>query len=396
MKKIIAIFFAAFAISLSAQNEGIQFIKDSTLQSALVKAKQEHKLLFIDCYTSWCGPCKYLAKVVFPNPEVGQFFNQHFISWGVDTEKIKDKADVEAFKKFNILAWPTLLFLDGEGNIVHRAMGAVPAKILIELGKQALDSTRNLAGLSKKISHGDRSSETLSNYYFCDHYASGKYIDEHFALVDDSVKLSKSSWNLFVYYMKDIDGEAFHFFVQNRDKYVRKFGKEAVDNKLNDLISYYSSPGKEKQYNMLAQVDTALFSLHRKMVNFGKALSKYRLDNTNKELWGKFISLSEPVASSGSLNSSILNDISWMIYENYKKFNDIHALNLAQTWSKKTVDAEPGKHAFNDTYAHILFDLGNKEEAIQKETLALKQATEQNAPDQITFYTKELKRFKGE
>jgi thiol:disulfide interchange protein len=126
MRKIILIFFAAVSVSLSAQNEGIQFLGDSTLQSALAKAKQANKLLFVDCYTSWCGPCKYMAKNIFPLPEVGNFFNQHFLNWKVDCDKI-NKVDAGIFAKFNIRAWPTYLFLDGDGNIVHMALGSGPA-----------------------------------------------------------------------------------------------------------------------------------------------------------------------------------------------------------------------------------------------------------------------------
>ncbi|MDP4202260.1 MAG: DUF255 domain-containing protein [Bacteroidota bacterium] len=394
MRKIFLIFFAAVSVSLSAQNEGIQFLGDSTLQSALVKAKQANKLLFVDCYTSWCGPCKYMAKNIFPMPEVGNFFNQHFLNWKVDCEKI-NKVDAGQFAKYNIRAWPTYLFLDRDGNIVHMALGAGPASFFLETGKAALDSTKNLIGLQKRINHGDRSQETLKNYYSCNINADTKYIDEHFSLVEDSVRFSKPSWELFSYFMMNIDGFAFNFFVKNKTQYEKKFGQEAVDSKLTSLFGYYARPGKESQYEKLSKLDTALFAKAKLINEFRKAQMSYSADKTNKEAWNKLINMTSTLFTAHKFTVWELNDVSWMVYENYKKFKDTNALKLAQMWSKKTVDNKPDTHAFNDTYAHILFDLGNKKEAIQKEELALKQATQENAPDQIKFYSDELKRFRG-
>ena len=69
-----------------AQDRSVAF-EELTFQEALAKAKQNNKLLFVDCYTSWCGPCKMLAREVFTNNEVADYFNAHFISLKVDCEK---------------------------------------------------------------------------------------------------------------------------------------------------------------------------------------------------------------------------------------------------------------------------------------------------------------------
>ena len=70
MKKLALLFLVVFSTALSAQEVGIKFSKDSLLSDALSQAKKEGKLVFIDCYTTWCGPCKHLAKEIFPQREV--------------------------------------------------------------------------------------------------------------------------------------------------------------------------------------------------------------------------------------------------------------------------------------------------------------------------------------
>ena len=394
MKKIILLLSCfIWGMTLLAQNEGIRFINDSTLQSALAKAKQEHKLLFIDCNTSWCGPCKYMASSIFPKPMVGSFYNQHFLNWKIDCEKVK-KVDSLAFAKLKIRAFPTFLFLDGNGNVVHQGVGSRTDKQFVELGEIALDSTRNFAGIKNKIINGDRSNSTLVMFYGCDVDASDKYIDEHFSLVDDSIKLSKSSWELFNYCVKNIDGESFNFFKANLGKYEAKFGKEQVDEKFMRLFRYYSNPGKEKQLEYLANIDTARYIRFSKMQEFDRLYRQYNTSKDSKENWVKLTEYTSVLFAKEYLNVLTLNDISWLVYENYKNFKDLKALKQAQQWSKKTVDVQPENHAFNDTYAHIIFELGNKAEAIQREELALKKAKDENAPEQIKFYSDEIKRFK--
>lgn len=113
------------------QTDGIRFA-DLTFAEALVKAKAENKLIFMDCYTTWCGPCKRMANEVFTLPEVGRVFNAKFINLKVDMEKGEG---VELAKRFKVSAYPTLLLIDGEGNVVKQFVGAImgehPGQILL-------------------------------------------------------------------------------------------------------------------------------------------------------------------------------------------------------------------------------------------------------------------------
>ncbi len=108
--------------------EGIRFETGSYAQ-ALAKAKQQGKMLFVDCYTVWCGPCKRLANEVFPRPEVGKVFNDRFVSIKIDMERGEG---VELAKKFGVKAFPTMLVIDADGNEVKRMLGLLPPQKLID------------------------------------------------------------------------------------------------------------------------------------------------------------------------------------------------------------------------------------------------------------------------
>ena len=74
------LFFLLFLSQvLFAQNEelAINFI-DNDFDKALTKAKDQEKIIFIDAYTTWCGPCKMMDREVFTDSAIGDFYNENF------------------------------------------------------------------------------------------------------------------------------------------------------------------------------------------------------------------------------------------------------------------------------------------------------------------------------
>lgn len=63
IKKLIVVIFVAISCIGYSQNKNINF-ELGTFEEALAKANKENKLLFVDCYTTWCGPCKQMDKYV--------------------------------------------------------------------------------------------------------------------------------------------------------------------------------------------------------------------------------------------------------------------------------------------------------------------------------------------
>ena len=111
---------------------GIVFATGS-LSDALAQAKRENKLVFVDCFTTWCGPCKMLAKQTFPNQAVGEFMNPRFVSLQIDMERGEG---IELAKKWGIEAYPTMVVLDADGNVKGRIVGFYrPEQFLGEVQK---------------------------------------------------------------------------------------------------------------------------------------------------------------------------------------------------------------------------------------------------------------------
>ncbi|MBC8153188.1 MAG: thioredoxin family protein [Bacteroidetes bacterium] len=121
--------------------KGIQF-EETSWKEVLKKAKAEQKIIFLDAYASWCGPCKMLQKNVFTKKEVGDYFNKQFINVKMDMEKGEGPA---LARTYPLEAYPTLLFIDGNGRVMKKVIGYQSPEQLLSIGQSLKKSAlRNL------------------------------------------------------------------------------------------------------------------------------------------------------------------------------------------------------------------------------------------------------------
>ena len=116
------------------KGEGIEFFHGS-FDEALALAKKENKMIFMDAYATWCGPCKGMSRDVFTSKRVGEMFNEKFINIKMDMEKGEGPA---LARKYGVRAYPTLFFLDSEGKVIGKEMGYHNNNQLIGIAEKAL------------------------------------------------------------------------------------------------------------------------------------------------------------------------------------------------------------------------------------------------------------------
>lgn len=144
-------------------NQGMEFFHGS-FEDALTLAGEQEKLVFVDVYTIWCGPCVVMQETVFPLPEVGEFFNARFVNYKLDAEN-EEQNGPELAARYDIGVYPTYLILDHEGTELNRASSALPSDQFISLVSRMLgESESNFDEIQAKYDAGERSIEFMREY----------------------------------------------------------------------------------------------------------------------------------------------------------------------------------------------------------------------------------------
>ena len=211
----------------------------------VARAKAENKLIFIDFYTQWCGPCLNMAETVFTLPAVGAFYNENFICAKIDAEHGEG---VELARKYGVRSYPTYAFVDpATEEMVHRSGSRQSAEQFIRTGRSALDPSLRSFYLEEQYAAGNRERAFLIAYigYENSVYARKNVATAFDELIKGGAKLSDADvWPVFVEtisgmtpYLKDVSD---HYA-----DYCQAFGKKAVDAKL----------AKETTYGDLAEIE---------------------------------------------------------------------------------------------------------------------------------------------
>ncbi len=258
MYKLFLHFILFFSLSLPAiaqENEGIQFFH-GTWEEGLQKARQENKLVFVDGFTVWCGPCAYMMKNVFPQKEVGDFYNRNFICMKIDMEK----EGKELAKRYNVVAYPTFLFVTPEGYVAHRGMGGMKkAEDFIALGKEALKIGHN--GHEERFAKGERNEAFLKEYFqemLTLHLAdqAETTLGQLYQEQGRKILRDKDYWTVFDCCAENTDSPLSLAFLKDYKKLCKIHGAFAVDQKTRNLyasiskvIDLYDRKGRKEEFS---------------------------------------------------------------------------------------------------------------------------------------------------
>jgi len=110
---------------------------------ALERARQEHKLILVDFFATWCGPCHQMDKLTFRHPEVVDKLNGDVVAVRVDAEETRERHGFsgEALaEKYGVYSYPTLALIDAEGRLVAKRTGFQQADQLLRWLQETLSA----------------------------------------------------------------------------------------------------------------------------------------------------------------------------------------------------------------------------------------------------------------
>lgn len=238
MQRIILIFALFISLHAAAQ-EGIQF-RHCTWAEAREQAQKEDKLIFIDFYTQWCGPCLNMAQKIFTLGSVGNFYNSHFVCLKIDAEVGEGK---ELARKYAVASYPTFVFIDPKTEeAVHVSGSNQDRETFLYTGASALNPKATSVYLKQQKQAGNQSPEFLLEYA---RFAASRYNrEESTQCAEQLTKLpgyglnNPEVWALFRKSISGRDNELFKTLCADIDKYRQQYGAAEVDGKLFKECNY--------------------------------------------------------------------------------------------------------------------------------------------------------------
>jgi len=361
--------------------QGVHFEDSLSWAAIRAKAKAENKYIFMDCYTTWCGPCKYMATQIFPQKESGDYFNDKFISVSVQLDTTKADNDIvrawytdghDIATKYGVRAYPTYLIFAPDGSPLHRIVGSrrTAQNFITDLGS-TFDSTRQYYTLLGQFQQGRRDSGFLRRLALeCTQVYDGEnsktvaaaYLATQTDLMNRdalmladacTTKITDTYFDLFANHEAEIDK------IMGDGMAEAKVRSIFVSNAVNMSTGNDQQPDWKKVHTMIAgklpaQADEMTARIK---VNY------YR----SKKDWPDFEKAMVSYMKTYSDHMSIgdLNSIAWAVFQGCP---DMTCVSDILNWSKGLKTADP---AFMDTYANVLYKLGKKDEAIALETKAV-------------------------
>ena len=376
MKKFI-LFLSLLSTLTTLSAQGIAFENEETSWAdVLKKAKSENKIVFVDAYTTWCGPCKAMAKNIFPQKDVGDVFNARFVNAKIDMEKGEG---IDIAKKYEVIAYPTYIFVNGDGELVHRSLGSMPAEKFIKVAETAADPNRQFYSLKKKYEGGEKSPEFLKNFAQACQDAQETALAPKVAnayLETQKDWLTKDNMSFIMKFGTDYQSPIFAFMVKNQAAFEKELGEKDVKTQIDQVAFMGVANGT---YNrMKGEFDFARAKeLGAKYLSPGMAdkvlsnmtLMQYQMKNDMPNYLTQAIAHFDKYPS---VNAQELNQAAWTFYENS---DDKAQLQKAVAWSLKSIEIAD-QFAFNDTAAALYYKLGDKQNAKQYAEKAIKQAKE--------------------
>jgi thioredoxin-related protein len=396
--------------NVTGEKAGITWVENLSWQLLLKKAKKEKKYIFVDCFATWCGPCKKMDKEVYAIDSVGDLINAKFIS--VKVQMDSSKADSEYtrswYKKakeigttYKVSAYPTYLFFTPNGEVVYKELGyKVPAQFM-QLAKDALNPSKQYYILLRAYKNGKKDFEhmpdlikmskqfgdsinylpLLNDYYSYLHSLDKDklYTKENIEFIASTLENpSQSPFSMFYPDGKAVD------IVMKKDGYATKVVDHVIfKEKANPFLS--AAEGKPEPdwrilYNNIAKdyksdyADRTVLEAKMRWYQFYGNVIKYTTTlNDKMEKYGS------DTTSSGE--DFKLNNIASLLFNDIKDTGELKRIIRWMEGVARRGEKATGYHTqywpyYMDTYANLLYKVGQTPEAVRWQELAVTKGKE--------------------
>lgn len=368
MKVLFTIIFAT-TLTTGAFSQGIRFF-EGEWKAALEEAKKQDKIIFVDAYAEWCGPCKAMAKNVFPNEAVGDFYNKNFISMQIDMEH---GMGLEFAKEYPVSAYPTLFFINSEGKIVHRVMGAQSVDALISIGKKVLGMDDKSKDYAVEYEKGNREPNLVLKYIRAlnkSGKSSLKVANEYLRAQKDLT--TPENLKIILEAATTADSKIFDWLIQYRKQIAKVTSEDEVKQAILEACQNTAEKAVEFQNKELMQE-----AIDKVKKNYPE-----KAETFDAQTWLNFYLATNDadsyIKSAKSYAKKELNDDARALQQLCKTLmdqfgSDKNAMSLAEDLSKRA--AEVGQtYVYQLTYVEVLSKNGKKAQAIEAAKKAIELA----------------------
>ena len=320
--------------------------EDLTLEQALKKAERGKRMVFVDCYTTWCGPCKYMTSNVFPQETVGDYFNPNFICLKIDMEKGEGP---ELVKRYGIRAFPTFLILRPDGSVYHKILGSGEADAFLKRVREGMEEEHSTGYLDKLYDEGNRDKDFLTRYVksllsIYEEDKAKEVSDVLLGLLEESEKVDSNYWFIFENpTLTSQKSDNFKYLIDYREAFIQSLGKKKIDNKLYSI--YYNRLSYIlKGYDKKSKVED--------VVHMKKEIEPYKLEK-KKEL----------LACMKITEAYMEKDVKGLYAsckKGFKLFHDDEAMNIAFPVLKYLNSEMKEKNKFQELVNLLLANIENE------------------------------------
>jgi thiol-disulfide isomerase/thioredoxin len=370
------------------QAQGIQFT-NGTWKEVLAEAGRQNKIVFVDAYTTWCGPCKMMDRNTFTNKEVGDFYNANFVNVKIDMEKGEGPAIAQ---QYGVRAYPSFLFVDADGELVHRALGYQESAAFVSVGKSAADPERRISGLQKRYDAGDRDPAFLLRFV---EMKAAMMDGSHLKPAQEYLKTQKDwstekNMEFIAEYADDVDSPMFDYIFKNRAAFEGAFGEAEIRGKIqNAAFQKIIKQGDMELPELVGRMNAFFQEKTPDIANRLGAETAMLIYKAMGDMEGYAKASVAYYSQYPSDDYLELNELAWTFYENV---DDKDQLRTALDWALKSVNLT-SEYMNNDTVAALYYKLGNKKMGNKYAKAAIKLAMKSG--EDFSGTTSLMQQYKG-